>query len=107
MFFTGAEGLEYLKQTQSNQVDVILSDIEMPGMDGLTLYRELRELPGYQETPFIFFSSMINDAMRRECVGVGKNAAFSKPEIHHIVHAIEELVSKRSGEETIGNAGPG
>jgi two-component system chemotaxis response regulator CheV len=93
-FFTGAEGLEYFKKTSSDQVDVILSDIEMPSMDGLTLCRELRELQGYKKTPFIFFSSMINEAMRRKCDGVGGDAAFSKPEIHHIVHAIEDLVSK-------------
>jgi two-component system chemotaxis response regulator CheV len=94
-FFTGAEGLEYLKVTPSSEVDVIVSDIEMPKMDGLTLCKEVRNLHGYEYTPFIFFSSMIDQPMRRKCDSVGADDSYSKPEIHLIVDAIESLLLKR------------
>jgi two-component system chemotaxis response regulator CheV len=94
-FFTGKDGLEYLQSVTPDQVDVILSDIEMPRMDGLAFCKEVRSMPGFAKKPFIFFSSMINHDMRRKCQTVGADFAFSKPEIQHIVSAIEEVVSQK------------
>jgi len=94
-FFTGEDGLEYLRKTPPHEVDVIISDIEMPKMDGLTFCKAVRSIPGFKDTPFVFFSSMINASMQRKCEGVGGNAAYSKPEIHKIVAECERLISLR------------
>ena len=94
-FTTGAEGLEFLEKNGSQSVDLILSDIEMPKMDGLTFCKRVRSLAGFEKLPFIFFSSMINNQMTTKCLSVGADAAFSKPEAHELVAAIEGLISRQ------------
>ena len=47
-------GLQWLKESR---FDLVLLDIEMPGMDGFELCRRLRTLPGYQKTPVIYVTS--------------------------------------------------
>lgn len=93
-FPSGLDGLNYMKTTSPDEVDIILSDIEMPQMDGLTLCKETRALSGYKDTPFIFFSSMINEQMESKCRSVGGDACFSKPQVQEIVGAIEKLVKR-------------
>ncbi len=92
VFGTGKEGLAWITSHQSEEVDIIISDIEMPGMDGLTLCREIKALPAWKDKPFIVFSSMVNDQMKEKCQSVGANAALSKPEAHLIVEAIDRLL---------------
>lgn len=95
VFNTGADGFEYLKNASPDSVDIILSDIEMPKMDGLTLCKNVKQIDGFQKVPFVFFSSLINEQMETKCKQVGGNACFSKPQIHLIVSAIEELLSTK------------
>jgi len=90
MFPAGKPTLDYLVQS-GGKVDIVLTDIEMPGMDGLTLCRKLRESPVTRELPIIFYSSMINEQMEVKCTAVGGDLCFSKPDIAKIVLGIEEL----------------
>lgn len=94
-FNTGADGFSYFQNNPAESIDIILSDIEMPRMDGLTLCKETKSLPGYDKIPFVFFSSTINEQMQVKCRSVGGAACFSKPEIHHMVDAIEELLAQK------------
>lgn len=90
---TGASALALITESGgAGAFDIILSDIEMPEMDGLTFCKKIRETKDGKEIPFIFFSSMINDQMKIKCERVGGNEAFSKPEVHKIVSAIDSLV---------------
>lgn len=95
LFENGQEGLRYLATEGHERVDIILSDIEMPKLDGLSLCKEVRNLPAYKETPLIFFSSMISEEMKSKCKSVGGTDAFSKPEIHKIVALIDSLHIKQ------------
>lgn len=92
---TGREGLDVLSLNQE-QFDIIISDIEMPVMDGLTFCRELRKLPHCATTPVIFFSSTVTPEMKLKCLDVGGTSAVSKPEIEQIVHAIDDYVVNKS-----------
>ena len=100
----GSAALEYLKKNGRGSVDVILSDIEMPTMDGLTMCRTLREDPRFQDLPLVFFSSMINEQMAAKCRTVGGNAAYSKPQINMIVGVIEDLIKRDRSSSTLGDA---
>lgn len=91
-FPTGAAGLKHLEALPPGEVDIILSDIEMPQMDGLTLCKNVRANPQMQGVPFVFFSSMISDQMATKCQAVGGNAWYSKPQIHLLVEAIDRLL---------------
>ncbi|MDZ4784654.1 MAG: chemotaxis protein [bacterium] len=94
VFATGAKGLNYLQENSAKDLDIILSDIEMPELDGLAFCKSVKSHPEWSKLPFIFFSSLINDQMRLKCESVQGNASFSKPEIHMIVDAIERLYKK-------------
>lgn len=61
-------------------VDVVVSDVEMPSMDGYTLTRNIKEDPVLKVLPVILFSSLITDALRHKGDAVGADDQISKPE---------------------------
>lgn len=61
-------------------VDVVVSDVEMPRMDGYTLTRKIKEDPVLKALPVILFSSLISDNIRHKGVTVGADDQISKPE---------------------------
>ena len=75
-----------------DQVRVIISDIEMPQMDGHRLLKLVREDQRYANIPFILFSSLISEEMRRKGEQLGANGQISKPEINQLIGLIDELV---------------
>jgi two-component system, chemotaxis family, chemotaxis protein CheV len=95
----GAQALELLNKNGKGSFDIVLSDIEMPSIDGLTMCRTLREDPRFTGLPVVFFSSMINEQMAAKCRSVGGNAAYSKPQINMIVSAIEDIINKERSVE--------
>ncbi len=61
----GVEGMDVLRR---EQVDVILSDVSMPLMDGLEFHRRVRAMEGHRETPFIFLTGVTDiGAVAAEC----------------------------------------
>ncbi len=72
-------------------IDLVISDIEMPVMDGLTFCLQLKKNPALSSLPVIMFSSMINDEMMRKCYAVGASACISKPQIGILVDKVREL----------------
>lgn len=75
----------------TESVDLIISDIEMPVMDGLTFCLKVKKDPELAKLPVIMFSSMINDEMMRKCMAVGASACISKPQIGILVDKVREL----------------
>ncbi len=74
------------------EVDVLITDIEMPRCDGHTLTRKLRETETYKELPIIIFSSLITDALRHKGEVVGASAQMAKPEISKLILVLDELL---------------
>ena len=54
---SGTNGLEGMKCLTLNKIDVILSDIDMPGMSGLAFHQKVRALPDYDRIPWIFLTA--------------------------------------------------
>ncbi|SFT39608.1 two-component system, chemotaxis family, response regulator CheV [Lachnospiraceae bacterium XBD2001] len=82
------------KGTVLNDVHLIVSDIEMPKMDGHRLCKLVKEDETMRKIPFIIFSSLINDEIRRKGESLGADAQLTKPEIGKLVQVIDELVEK-------------
>lgn len=78
--------------TLEDHFQLLITDIEMPLMDGHHLLKLIREDPQTADIPVIIFSSLINDEMRRKGEQLGANAQLSKPEIGNLVTQIDELV---------------
>ena len=75
-------------------VHCIITDIEMPIMDGHRLTKLVKEDEDLKHVPLIIFSSLVNDEMRRKGEMLGADAQLTKPEIGHLVEAIDSLIDK-------------
>ena len=53
-----ANAAELLKKIKGTRTDLIISDINMPGFDGIELYKKIRGMPEYAATPFILWSGV-------------------------------------------------
>jgi two-component system chemotaxis response regulator CheV len=82
------------KTVQENCACVI-TDIEMPQMDGHRLTKLIKDDNELKNIPVIIFSSLVNDEMRRKGETVGADAQLSKPEIGSLVNAMDLLLMKR------------
>lgn len=80
--------------TLDQHVQCVITDIEMPLMDGHHLTKLIKQNPQTQDIPVVIFSSLVNDDMRRKGESLGANAQLSKPEIGNLVRVIDKLVLK-------------
>ena len=75
-----------------SKVSCVITDIEMPQMDGHRLTRLIKENDKLKHIPVVIFSSLVNDEMRRKGEQLGADAQLSKPEIGQLVEAIDNLI---------------
>ena len=75
-----------------DRVACVVTDIEMPQMDGHRLLRLIRSDPELKELPGIIFSSLINEEMKRKGERLGANAQLSKNEFGAFVEKLDELL---------------
>lgn len=80
--------------TLKEHVQCIITDIEMPLMDGHRLTKLVKEDPETADIPIIIFSSLVNDEMKRKGEALGADAQLSKPEIGNLVRVVDKLVLK-------------
>ena len=80
--------------TLNDHVRILITDIEMPEMDGHRLTKLVKSDAATADIPVIFFSSLVNDEMRRKGEALGANAQLSKPEIGNLVRIVDQLVSE-------------
>lgn len=81
--------------TLHDHVRVIITDIEMPEMDGHRLTKLVKSDDATADIPVIIFSSLVNDEMRRKGESLGADAQLSKPEIGNLVRIVDQLVEER------------
>jgi two-component system chemotaxis response regulator CheV len=74
-------------------VDVIISDIEMPKMDGYTLTKNIKTDDNLKHIPVILFSSMINKDLLHKGKSVGANAQLAKPQIGELLQTIRIILN--------------
>ncbi|OPY83051.1 MAG: Chemotaxis protein CheV [Syntrophorhabdus sp. PtaU1.Bin153] len=75
-------------------VDVVLTDVEMPGMDGYHLCKLIKEDQELKSLPVVLFSSLITDRLLHKGQSVGADGQFAKPDLT-LVYFIRESVGKR------------
>ena len=79
----------------TDYVQVVISDIEMPNMDGHNLTKRIKEDPLLKELPVILFSSIITEKLRHKGEAVGADDQISKPEITHVAKRAVALIKDR------------
>ncbi|MBU1229069.1 MAG: chemotaxis protein [Proteobacteria bacterium] len=83
----------------SEYVDILISDIEMPIMDGHNLTKRVKDDPLLKEIPVILFSSLITDRLRHKGESVGADDQISKPNITDLTRRAFELIAKHQNIE--------
>jgi two-component system, chemotaxis family, chemotaxis protein CheV len=80
-----------------DMVNVVISDIEMPQMDGLTFTKNVKSHPKLAHLPVVFFSSLVSDDLHHKGEAVGVDAQLTKPKISLLLDTIYDLL-KKSGQ---------
>lgn len=93
-FDNGESALNYIKEKRTNpsSVGLLITDIEMPDKDGITLAKEIRDLLEFKELPILVFSSLINEDKIRKCKDVGVTGWISKPELEKLAEKVNEII---------------
>ena len=73
------DGQDGLDKAKANSVNLILTDQNMPRMDGLTLIKTLRGLPQYKTTPILMLTTESSDAMKAQGKAAGATGWLVKP----------------------------
>ncbi len=85
-----------------DQVSLIITDLEMPQMDGHRLTKLIKTDSTLQKIPVVIFSSLISREMWVKGKEVGADEQLSKPEIGHLVEVIDRLLEKKAAQEGRG-----
>lgn len=97
-FENGEDALHYLQsivekgKPVESEVQLVITDIEMPQMDGHHLTKRIREHHKLKHLPVVIFSSLITDDLRHKGERVGATAQVSKPEIAELVQVIDQYI---------------
>lgn len=73
------DGKDALGKANSGGISLVLSDVNMPNMDGITLCTELRKLPAYKFTPILMLTTESSDAMKQKGKDAGATGWLVKP----------------------------
>ncbi len=96
----GKEAWDFLCELKTHNevekhVSCIITDIEMPQMDGHRLIKLIRDDPKLRAIPIVIFSSLINEEMKIKGKQLGADEQISKPEIAKLVSVIDKLVGHK------------
>jgi chemotaxis protein histidine kinase CheA len=88
------DGLAALNRLPAANVDLVISDLEMPRMNGFELVSEIRRMPEYQDLPIVIVTARAGDKHRRTGLELGANAFLNKPfDPQQLIATIESFVS--------------
>lgn len=98
----GSEGLAMLQEFKARSqmekkhlydyIDIVISDIEMPQMDGYSLCYSVKQDPVLRNLPVVLFSSLINDKQLHKGHSVGADDQITKPEAANLAQRASELI---------------
>lgn len=101
-FSNGQEAWDYLEQCRNeclenitpieSKVSIVITDIEMPRMDGHHLTKLIKKDSVLEKVPVIIFSSLIDDAQKQNGLSIGVAAHLTKPQIGELVTTIDKYI---------------
>ncbi|MEA3384089.1 MAG: response regulator [Campylobacterota bacterium] len=90
------DGLDGLEKSKNIEYDLIITDVNMPNMDGLTLVEELRKLPQYTKTPILVLTTERSDEMKTKGKSAGATGWIVKPFVpDQLLKAVNIVLNKK------------
>jgi two-component system chemotaxis response regulator CheY len=87
------DGVDGLRKLAAGKFDIILTDINMPIMDGLKLVKRVRSDPTHKETPIIVITTEGSQEDRQRAMQLGANAYITKPiQAPQVIAKVKELL---------------
>ena len=99
-FENGAEAWQWIESKLSENgrvedvADIIISDVEMPQVDGFHLTKRVKEHPQLSKLPVLLYSSIVTPDNHKKGQMVGADAQVSKPELGRVVEFVDDLIGK-------------
>jgi two-component system chemotaxis response regulator CheY len=88
------DGVDGLRKLSSHKFDIILTDINMPIMDGLKLVKRVRTDPVHKDTPIIVITTEAAEEDRQRALQLGANAYITKPiQAPQVIQKVRELLN--------------
>ena len=93
----GVDGIDGLDKAKASTFDLIITDVNMPNMDGLTFVNELRKLPQYSSTPILVLTTERSDEMKSKGKQAGATGWIVKPFVpDQLLKAVNIVLKKNS-----------
>ena len=86
-----------LQTDTADNIDLVISDVEMPQMDGLHLTKRIKDHPRGAGIPVLLYSSILSPDNLKKGRAVGADAQITKPELHRIVETADRLIHESRG----------
>ena len=91
----GVDGVDGLAKAKANDFDLVITDVNMPNMDGLTLISELRKLPQYAKKPILVLTTERSDEMKAKGKASGATGWIVKPFVpDQLLKAVNIVLSR-------------
>ncbi len=93
---TAVDGLDGASRLRADPADIVISDVEMPGMDGFALTRTIRRTKGWEDVPVVIMTSRNNEEDRRAGLDAGASAYLFKQDFDQaqLVDTVRRLVGR-------------
>jgi two-component system chemotaxis response regulator CheY len=90
------DGVDGLNKAKSTNYDLIISDVNMPNMDGITMVSEVRKLPQYAKTPILVLTTERSDEMKSKGKAAGATGWIVKPFVpDQLLKAVNIVLNKK------------
>lgn len=96
----GKEAYEAIMQDGAD-FDILITDVEMPRLDGLALTRRLKENPATKDLPIIVFSSIMAEDIKVKAASVGARYQITKPEIAQLVEYVVQIIREKQEDKAV------
>lgn len=90
-----ANGSDALVRAATKTFDLVITDLNMPVMDGLTMIRELRKMPAYAGVPILFLTTENSDSVKQQAKAAGATGWITKPfQADKLVQIVEKVLAR-------------
>lgn len=90
-----SDGADGIRKANAGKFDLIITDLNMPVMDGLTMIEELRKIPAHSGLPIIFLTTESDAGMKQRAKAAGATGWITKPfEAENLVKIVKKVLGK-------------